>query len=53
MSVYSSWGPTWELDIKPEIAAPGRNILSTWIQPQGGYAVISGTSMVSNMAIAL
>lgn len=33
------------MDVKPQIASPGGNILSTWPQTLGSYAVISGTSM--------
>lgn len=44
-STYTSWGPTWELDFYPTVAAPGGNILSTFLMSQGGYAVFSGTSM--------
>ncbi|KAI9047550.1 hypothetical protein LZ554_008266 [Drepanopeziza brunnea f. sp. 'monogermtubi'] len=43
MSFFSSWGPTWELEMKPSFGAPGGNILSTY--PGGSYAVLSGTSM--------
>ncbi|MBQ7356615.1 MAG: leucine-rich repeat protein [Clostridia bacterium] len=43
MSDFSSWGPTPELGIKPEITAHGGSILSA--VPGGGYDRISGTSM--------
>ncbi len=43
MSDFSSWGPTPELGIKPEITAHGGSILSS--VPGGGYDRISGTSM--------
>lgn len=33
------------MDVKPQVASPGGNILSTWPQTLGSYAVISGTSM--------
>lgn len=46
-STYTSWGPTWELDIYPALGAPGGNILSTFLLNQGGYAVFSGTSMAT------
>jgi subtilisin family serine protease len=42
-SYFTSWGPTFDLDIKPDIAAPGGHILSTYIG--GGFTVLSGTSM--------
>lgn len=46
MSYFSSWGLTNRLDIKPDISAPGGNILSTYPVEKGDYAVLSGTSMV-------
>ena len=46
MSTFSSWGTTNELDIKPEIAAPGGNIKST-TSGTDSYEVMSGTSMAS------
>jgi subtilisin family serine protease len=42
-SEYTTWGGTYELDIKPDIAAPGRNIYSTYVE--NSWAVLSGTSM--------
>ncbi len=45
MSVFSSWGPTPTLDIKPEISAPGGMIYST--SAGEGYELMSGTSMAS------
>ncbi|KAK7932068.1 hypothetical protein PG985_002780 [Apiospora marii] len=42
-SYFSTWGPTYELHLKPDIAAPGRDIYSTY--PGGGWATLSGTSM--------
>ncbi|KAH8674310.1 peptidase S8/S53 domain-containing protein [Xylariales sp. PMI_506] len=45
VSTYSSWGPTFEADVKPQVGSPGGNILSTWPVDLGSYAVISGTSM--------
>lgn len=48
MSAFSSWGPTPDLKLKPEITAHGGEITST---VPGGYAEQSGTSMASpNMA---
>ena len=45
MSVFSSWGPTPTLDIKPELSAPGGNIYS--LSANGGYETMSGTSMAT------
>jgi hypothetical protein len=46
---YSSFGPerlTYKL--KPQLSAPGGNILSTYpLGPLGGYGVLSGTSMAT------
>ena len=51
MSDFSSWGPTNDLKIKPEITAHGGEITSAVV---GGYAINSGTSMASpNMAGAV
>lgn len=43
MSDFSSWGPTSDLQIKPEITAHGGEILSA--VPGQGYDRLSGTSM--------
>ena len=40
---FSTWGPTNELLLKPDIAAPGYDIVSTVIDQQ--YEEMSGTSM--------
>ena len=45
MSSFSSVGPATDLGMKPEIAAPGGNIVSSMIG--GGYAAMSGTSMAT------
>jgi hypothetical protein len=47
LSTFTSWGPTFEADAKPQIAAPGGQILSTYPLALGGYAVLSGTSMAT------
>lgn len=47
VSTYTSWGPTWEMEAKPQFGAPGGNILSTYPRDQGSYAVLSGTSMAT------
>ena len=43
VAYFSSGGPAVPLAIKPEVVAPGVNILS--LAPGGGTAVMSGTSM--------
>lgn len=43
MSDFSSWGPSPDLSLKPEITAHGGNILSAI--PGGDYDELSGTSM--------
>lgn len=45
MSSFSRWGPAPNLAIKPEISAPGGNIVSAVIG--GGYESYSGTSMAT------
>lgn len=42
-NAFTSWATLYNLEVKPDIAAPGGNIFSTWIE--GGYNTISGTSM--------
>lgn len=45
MATFSSWGPTPDLRIKPEITAPGGNIYSTAENEK--YKNMSGTSMAA------
>jgi lactocepin len=45
MSAFTSWGLTPNLDFKPEITAPGGQILSTLNDNQ--YGMMSGTSMAA------
>lgn len=44
-SIFTSWGPTFETDVKPIVSAPGGNILSTYPVDLGQFGVLSGTSM--------
>ena len=44
-SEFSAWGVSPDLRLKPEIAAPGGNILSS--VPGGDYDHFSGTSMAT------
>lgn len=53
MSQYSSWGPTYEVNLKPQFSAPGGLILSTYPRALGSYAVLSGTSMSCPMAAGI
>lgn len=47
ISSFSSYGLSPDLDVKPDIGAPGGSIRSTYPLERGGYATISGTSMAS------
>ncbi len=47
ISSFSSYGMTAELNIKPDLGAPGGLIRSTYPRALGGYAILSGTSMSS------
>ncbi|WP_049577238.1 S8 family serine peptidase [Nocardiopsis sp. SBT366] len=47
ISSFSSYGMSADLDIKPDLGAPGGLINSTYPMAKGGYATISGTSMSS------
>jgi len=47
ISSFSSYGLSPDLALKPDIAAPGGNIYSTYPLELGGYATLSGTSMSS------
>lgn len=44
---FSSYGLSPDLSLKPDIAAPGGNIYSTYPLEKGGYATLGGTSMAS------
>jgi minor extracellular serine protease Vpr len=47
VSSFSSYGLTAELDIKPDLGAPGGNIWSTFPVELGSYGTSSGTSMAA------
>jgi minor extracellular serine protease Vpr len=47
ISSFSSFGPSPDLTLKPDIGAPGGFIYSTLPLEQGGHGVVSGTSMSS------
>lgn len=44
ISGFSSFGPNYDLELKPDIVAPGENIVSTGHR---GYVIMQGTSMAS------
>ncbi|KAF2177139.1 subtilisin-like protein [Zopfia rhizophila CBS 207.26] len=43
----TSWGPSWELSMTPQLVSPGENILSTYPTAMGSYRVMTGTSMAT------
>lgn len=45
MSTFSSWGPTDDGRIKPDVVADGVNVLSTFATGNNSYSTLSGTSM--------
>ena len=47
MSSFSSWGPTDDGRIKPDISAKGVNMYSSTGASNGSYANFSGTSMAA------
>ncbi|KAL6411659.1 subtilisin-like protease [Ilyonectria robusta] len=46
-TIFTSWGPTYELAVKPQLSEPGGFILSTMPRALGSYGVLSGTSMAT------
>ncbi|KAG6097392.1 hypothetical protein E4U30_000735 [Claviceps sp. LM220 group G6] len=53
VSTSSSWGPTFEMDTKPQYGAIGGNVLSTYPRASGNYSVQSGTSMACPQAAGI
>lgn len=53
LSEFTSWGPTFEVEVKPQFSTPGGMILSTYPRALGSYGVLSGTSMACPMAAAV
>ncbi len=45
ISSFSSYGMTADLQLKPDLGAPGGNIWSTYPLEKGAYSTLSGTSM--------
>ncbi|KAJ1977665.1 hypothetical protein H4R35_002213 [Dimargaris xerosporica] len=47
VSYFSSWGPSPESDVKPDVGAPGRAIYSSLPKEFGMYGLMDGTSMAT------
>jgi hypothetical protein len=47
VSFFSSWGPTDDGRIKPDVVGDGENVLSTGITNPNSYLTLSGTSMAA------
>jgi subtilisin family serine protease len=47
VSDFSTYGPTYDMFLKPAVTAPGGNILSTFPVALGAYKLDSGTSMAA------
>ncbi|RCI05489.1 hypothetical protein CU098_012935 [Rhizopus stolonifer] len=47
ISKFSSVGPLYDMTVKPDFAGPGGYIFSTLPLVNGGYGVLSGTSMAA------
>ncbi|KAH7338235.1 pyrolysin [Rhizoctonia solani] len=47
ISEFSTYGPTYDMYLKPAITAPGGSIPSTWPVNMGAWQLASGTSMAS------
>ncbi|MGV3766914.1 MAG: S8 family serine peptidase [Chitinophagaceae bacterium] len=47
ISDFSSWGPTDDGRIKPDLVAVGTNVLSSYATNDNAYSSISGTSMAT------
>lgn len=47
ISSFSSYGMSPDLELKPDLGAPGGFIYSTYPLELGGHAILSGTSMAS------
>lgn len=45
MAAFSSWGPLPDFTLKPDVSAPGSDVIST--ANDNGYTTMSGTSMAS------
>ncbi|CAE6463384.1 unnamed protein product [Rhizoctonia solani] len=45
VSSFSTYGPSYDMYLKPALSAPGGSIVSTWPVNLGSWAIESGTSM--------
>jgi hypothetical protein len=50
MTTFSSWGPTDDGRIKPDVVADGLNVTSCFASSNTAYGTLSGTSMASPAA---
>ncbi|MDH7462073.1 S8 family serine peptidase [Chitinophagaceae bacterium 26-R-25] len=50
MTTFSSWGPTDDGRIKPDVCADGLNVTSSFASSNTAYGTLSGTSMASPAA---
>ncbi|KAH7098106.1 subtilisin-like protein [Auriculariales sp. MPI-PUGE-AT-0066] len=49
-SASSTFGPSYDLRLKPALSTPGGNIISTFPLGQGAWAVLSGTNIAAPYA---
>lgn len=53
-SVYTSWGPSWELVSKPQFTAPGANVLAPYPLAMGQrWNIFGGTSSSAPLTAAI
>ncbi|KJZ74880.1 hypothetical protein HIM_05789 [Hirsutella minnesotensis 3608] len=51
MAGLSTYGPTWDLDIKPQVSAPGEDILVA--NMGGGFGLVTGTSFAAPLVAGI